>query len=249
MRTQRLCKQRTRGHVPAVLLCALGLLIGCKDDHDVAPGSMPVPTRARPEGFEHIDTGKRPPIAGETKKAKHVPATSSKKKSFSDEELGKIRKAIPEFEKALVLDDLETVRNTRVATLTLCLPSPITKASSQVVEAYKKAKWSDVNVSTPKTKRASRRLSANSKTYRMTASLVGGTTIGCPKPETHTKASFRFLERQPPKVPAKPILREALLLEHTPTKGTTKSTASSAEAPVVGRPARGSESPPQAPQD
>ncbi len=251
-----------------LLSAVIALGIGCKDDNGVSADSMPVPTKSRPPGFEDVDTGKRPNIDDSKKntKPKKPSHSAHKKPGFSSAELKGLRELLPKLSSALVLDDLTTVRNARVATMSVCLPLPLTKASSRLVRAFREAAWTDIELSKPTKNATQRQFSANTKTYRLTASLIGGTTIGCPKPETHTKVAFRMQERQPAvgvpskamrKAPAKdtspedaPTTTDAATKAAGATRGASfRRKALNVQGRAVALPAQGTESPPPAPQD
>ncbi len=224
------------------IAAALLAVAACRDDNDVSLESMPVLTKARPHGFEDIDTGERPKFDIEEAKnakteqdAKKAAKASSKKPGFSGQELKELRSLLPELADSLVLKALAGVPHSRIATLTVCLAKPLSKATSQLVRAYRTAKWSDIDLVTQSTAAArknqkQKQLSANAPRFRMTATIVGGSTIGCPNEKTHSKVSFRFQERQPA-VPL-PTLKADFARDPRPKKKALKP-----QVPVVGRPA------------
>ncbi len=235
--------ERIRGLTKlTIALLVLSRGTGCKDDNSFAKGKMPVPSKARPDGFEEVDTGVRPVVETDEKAGespKKTPPPSPKRPAFTDADMKELRASLPTLEGELVLEALSVVAHSRVATLTICLNKPLTEATSQVIRAYKET-WQDIKVSTPPKNNKHRRLSANGKRFRMTAGAVGGSTIGCPNPETHTKVSFRFQERTPPGLPSSALKLDEIapMKKGLPVKD-----------PAVGRPAQGTESPPPAPQD
>jgi hypothetical protein len=224
-----------------VALYLLSGMTGCKDDNSFAADKMPVPTKARPSGYEDVDTGVRPILDSVAPGSKPKPPAvdAPKQPAFTDADIKELRASLPKLEGELVLEALGVVAKSRAASLTVCLGKPLTEATSQVIQAYKET-WNDIEVSTPPKNNKHRRLSANGKRFRMTATAVGGTTIGCPSPKTHTKVSFRFQERTPAGLPS-----TALKLD---TAASMKK-ALSPRDPAAARRARGSESPPPAPQD
>lgn len=255
-----------------VALCTLSAMAGCKDDNSFASDKMPVPTKARPTGYDDVDTGVRPVLQDDgSKEAKPAKAAKAdpKKPAFTDADIKELRDRLPALEGELVLEALGVVAHSRAATLTVCLHKPLTAATSQVIRAYKET-WQDIKVTTPPNNKKQRRLSANDKRFRMTAAVVGGSTIGCPAPETHTKVSFRFQERTPPGLPSSALKLEGIAPLHdatakkSPVKEATAKDAPVKKAPVKNAPmkkaapewdpaaarrGRGSVSPPPAPRD
>ena len=251
-----------------VALCILAAMAGCKDDNSFASDKMPVPTKARPTGYDDVDTGVRPVLqddgSKEAEAAKAAKVDLKKPPAFSDADVKELRDRLPVLEGELVLEALGVVAHSRVATLTVCLHKPLTAATSQVIGAYKKT-WQDIKVTTPPNNKKHRRLSANDKRFRMTAAVVGGSTIGCPAPETHTKVSFRFQERTPPGLPSSALKLEGIAPMHDAAvkeapvkdapmkkarmKNTPMKKAVPEWDPAAARRGRGSVSPPPAPQD
>jgi hypothetical protein len=256
-----------------VALCTLCSISGCKDDNSFARDKMPVPTKARPIGYDDVDTGVRPVLeedgSKEAEPAKAAKIDPKKPPAFTEADIKELRDRLPVLEGELVLEALGVVANSRVATLTVCLHKPLTAATSQVISAYKKT-WQDIRVTTPPNNKKHRRLSANDKRFRMTAAIVGGSTIGCPAPETHTKVSFRFQERSAPALPNSALKLEAIApvkdaagkdapqkdapagrapVKEAPAKDTPMKKAAPEWEPAAARRGRGNVSPPPAPQD
>lgn len=159
---------------------------------------MPIPTRERPEGFAEVDTGARPQLL-ETEPSEDAgpEPTPITRPALSVAELDVLRKSLPAFENELILEDLEATPRSRVATMSICIAKPLTQATSFVVNELRDGGWEALRVTTPSNQSDGRRLSANSERFRLTATAEGGTSVGCPKPETHTKISMRFAERAP----------------------------------------------------
>ncbi len=204
---------------------------------------MPVPTKARPEGFPDVDTGARPQLK-ELPKAEVLdggPAPSTKARpALTASEVVALGQTLPTLRGELVLKALAVVPHSRVATMTICIPLPLEEATAQAAKGYRDNSWEAVRITTPPKYLERRRLSANSERYRMTATAQGGDTIGCPAADTHTKISLRFQERTPA-----PAATPSYKLEtQVPTK---KVTPRQGEAAALRAPS--DESPPPAPRD
>ncbi|MCP4447424.1 MAG: hypothetical protein GY811_19095 [Myxococcales bacterium] len=229
---------RLRDHFwVAVVLLSVG---SCKDDNSLAEDNMPTPTKARPEGFADIDTGARPNVPAKRKKSTTdagVPKSQARP-ALSVTEITALGDSLPKLEGELVVKALAVVSKSRVATLTVCLSKPLTKATSQVVRAYRDNGWEDIRVTTPPIDKERKRLSANSVRYRMTATVEGGATIGCPTPEPHSKVAMRFQERTPPPT-----------VQHKTKMMVPKKKALHRPDPASVRRAPNDESRPPAPQD
>lgn len=228
-----------------VALCALSGAAGCKDENSFAADKMPVPTKARPVGFEDIDTGVRPVIDSEAEPSTEPksPSIDLKVSAFSDADIDELRTAIPKLEGELILDGLSVLENSSGAALTICLNKPLTQATAQVARAYKKA-WRDVVIRNPGPDKKRRRLSANGVRFRMTAVASGGATIGCPAPETHTKVVFTFQERTPAPTAGSKAQMAVPINAAEPMRKVLSPPVRGA-----GRPVRGIESPPPNPRD
>jgi hypothetical protein len=225
----------------AIALLTVLLATSCKDGNELTGKNMPVPSKAPPEGFD-VDTSKRPVVeeldAGPPK-GEATPSAKSGRPALTPSEVEELGESLPELDNSLTMKALAVVPHSRIATFTACLKLSLTEATSQLVRAYQAKGWSDLKVSTPTHDEERRTVSANSKVFRMTGTVGGGGTIGCPDDKTHTKVALRFQERSP--APAATGLELNLKL---PKKGVLRH-----GSPDARRPAPGTESPPPTPRD
>lgn len=164
------------------LLAALAALAACAERHDGGP--IPEPTRAPPEGFEHLDTAVRPGAdagANEKRAAKaNRPRAAALGRGFSKEELQDIRRALPRLGRAEELSPLQGLPQTRLARIQYCLETDdVAAVARRLRSQLGAAGWTDVVIHGSRRAGDRRTITAHTDRHRVTATLERVTIEGC----------------------------------------------------------------------